>query len=367
MIVPTGIEATANFLAPLPVQLLASVAGLDDDFVELLQRLGVRTLGQLAALSAADVLARFGRQGEFAHRIASGGDDRPPDTVQPPGGLVALHVLEDPAHHVDTLVFVARQLADELATALSADGKVCTRLIITAETDHSERSERLWYRSTGLSAAAMVERARWQLDAWVNSAGITAGVTMLRLEPIEVRSDDGVQLGLWGGRTQADEWAARAVARLATLAGAEHVVVPAAAGGRLPGDAFAWVPAVTADLAEPAQRLTPTEGPWPGMLPSPSPAVVHAEPLAIDVRDSDGHPVKVTGRGAVSAVPATVQRKTAVQESIVAWAGPWPLEERWWDANRARRSARFQLLTEAGSLLLVSLERQRWWLIGEYL
>ena len=158
VIVPSGVEATAHFLAPLPVQLLGSVAGLDDEFVELLQRLGVRQLGQLAALSVADVLARFGRQGEFAHRIAGGGDDRPPDTVQPPSGLVALQVLDDPAHHVDTLVFIARQLADELSSALSADGKVCTRLIITAETDHSERSERLWYRSTGLSAAAMVER-----------------------------------------------------------------------------------------------------------------------------------------------------------------------------------------------------------------
>lgn len=369
IIVPAGVEATAKFLAPLPVQLLASVAGLDDDFVQLLQRLGIRQLGQLAALSVGDVLARFGRQGEFAHRIASGGDDRPPDTVEPPSGLVAMQVLDDPAHHVDTLVFIARQLAEELSSALSADGKVCTRLIITAETDHSERSERLWYRSTGLSAAAMVERARWQLDAWVNSAGITAGVTMLRLEPIEVRSDDGVQLGMWGGRTQADDWAARAVARLATMAGAEHVLVPATTGGRLPGDAYAWIPAVTADLAEPAQRLAPTEGPWPGNLPSPSPAVVYAQPLAIDVRDGEGRPVKVTGRGAVSAVPATVQRpgsRESRSEPIVAWAGPWPLEERWWDASRARRSARFQLLTESGSLMLVSLERQQWWLLGDY-
>ena len=69
VIVPQGVEATAGFLAPLPVQLLATVAGLDDDFVQLLQRLGVHQLGQLAALSAADVLARFGRQGEFAHRL----------------------------------------------------------------------------------------------------------------------------------------------------------------------------------------------------------------------------------------------------------------------------------------------------------
>jgi protein ImuB len=370
VIVPSGVDATADFLAPLSVQLLASVAGIDDDFVELLKRLGVRQLGDLAALSVADVLARFGRLGEFAHRIASGGDDRPPDTVEPPSGLVAVQILDDPAHHVDTLVFIARQLADQLTSALSADGKVCTRLVITAETDHSERNERLWYRSTGLSAAAMVERARWQLDAWVNSAALSAGVTMLRLEPVEVRSDDGVQLGLWGGRTQADEWAVRAVARLATLAGADHVLVPAASGGRLPGDAFTWVPAVTADLAEPAQRLTVPEGPWPGSLPSPSPAVVHAEPLAIDVRDSQGRPVLVTGRGVISAAPATEQRGTGnlhtPTESVVAWAGPWPLDERWWDATRARRSARFQLLTGSGSLLLVCLERQKWWLLGDY-
>jgi protein ImuB len=365
VIVPSGVDATASFLEPLPAQLLATVAGLDDEFVELLQRLGIRRLGQLADLSPADVLARFGREGEFAHRIACGGDDRPPDTVEPPSGLVALHVLDDPAHHVDTLVFICRQLAEQLAGALSADGKVCTRLVITAETEHSERNERLWYRSSGLSSAAMVERARWQLDAWVNSAALTAGVTMLRFEPIEVRGDDGVQLGLWGGRTQADEWAARAVARLATLAGAENVLVPAAAGGRLPGDAFSWVPAVTADLADPAQRLTASEGPWPGNLPSPSPAMVYAEPSVIEVFDADGLPVRVTGRGAVSAAPAVVQRGRST-EQIRAWAGPWPLEERWWDAARARRSARFQLLTASGTLMLVCLERQQWWLLGDY-
>jgi protein ImuB len=368
VIVAPGMGATARFLAPLSVQLLASVAGLDAEFVQLLQQLGIQQLGQLAALPVTEVLARFGRQGEFAHRIAGGGDDRPPDTVEPPSGLVAMHVLDDPANHVDTLVFIARQLADELSSVLSADGRVCTRLVVTAETDHGERNERLWYRSTGLSAAAMVERARWQLDAWVNSAALTAGVTMLRLEPVEVRSDDGVQLGLWGGRTQADEWAARAVARLATLAGAEQVLVPAATGGRLPSDAYAWVPAVTADLADPAQRLTPPEGPWPGHLPSPSPAVVHADPMMIDVLDHNGRRVLVTGRGVVSAAPATVQRGALAgkMEQVVAWGGPWPLEERWWDAMRARRSARFQLLTASGSLLLVSLERQQWWLLGDY-
>jgi protein ImuB len=95
--------------------------------------------------------------------------------------------------------------------------------------------------------------------------------------------------------------------------------------------------------------------------------MVHPEPLPIEVLDGDGRAVRVTGRGAVSAIPATIRRPNGRSaEPIVAWAGPWPLEERWWDTNRARRSARFQLLTESGSLMLASLERQRWWLIGEY-
>ena len=94
--------------------------------------------------------------------------------------------------------------------------------------------------------------------------------------------------------------------------------------------------------------------------------MVHAEPMAIDVRDELGRPVRVTGRGAVSAAPATVQRPGTATEQVVAWGGPWPLEERWWDAGRARRSARFQLLTGSGSLLLVCLERQQWWLLGDY-
>ncbi|HSR26426.1 MAG TPA: DNA polymerase Y family protein, partial [Candidatus Eisenbacteria bacterium] len=213
VVVSAGREATAGFLRPLQVHWLAEVAGVPSEFVHLLQRLGLHHLGEVAALPAVDVAARFGPLGQFVHRVAAGGDDRLPGTLEPPRGLHVQRSFEPPVQHSDALVFVARQLADELVTVLSADGQVCTRLAVVVETEHGERCERIWYRSTGLSAAAMVERVRWQLDAWVQAADLTAGVMLLRLDPVEVRSDDGVQLGLWGGRTQADDWAARAVAR----------------------------------------------------------------------------------------------------------------------------------------------------------
>ncbi|MFZ4718882.1 MAG: DNA polymerase Y family protein [Ilumatobacteraceae bacterium] len=366
-IVPAGVDATAAFLRPLVVQWLADVAGVPADFVHLLHRLGLHHLGAVAALPATDVAARFGPLGEFVHRIAAGGDDRLPGTQDPPRGLHVQRTFEPPVQHTDALVFVGRQLADELVALLSGDGQVCTRLAVVAETEHGERSERLWYRSTGLSAAAMVERIRWQLDAWAQTADLTAGVMLLRLDPVEVRGDDGVQLGLWGGRTQADDWAGRAVARLVALAGEQQVLVPAAQGGRQPHDTHAWVPAATADLADPGERLTPVDAPWPGSLPSPSPAVVHATPRPIDVLDAQGAPVGVSGRGTVSAPPATVTVPGGgAAEEVQAWAGPWPVDERWWDAARARRTARFQVLTRSGRLLLVGVERGQWWLTAEY-
>ena len=363
-----GVAASAAFLAPLPVSLLATVAGLDDELVHLLTRLGIRRLGDLAALPAADVLARFGLPGAFAHGIAGGGDPRPPGTHDPPHGWRIEHVFEEPVQQTDTLVFIGRQLAGDLGARLAAEGLVCTRLVVTAETDHGERSERVWQRPDGLGVAAMVERVRWQLDAWVHDAAITAGVVLLRLEPDEVRADAGVQLGLWGGRTQADEWAARAVARLATIAGEQQVLVPEASGGRQPGDAYRWVSAVFADLADPAAssaRVAVGGEPWPGRLPSPSPAVVHPVPIPVEVVDGDGHVVRVTGRGMLSAPPA-VLRDGRDEQRVTGWAGPWPVEERWWDAARTRRAARFQLVTEAGRLVLVVIERQRWLLVADY-
>jgi protein ImuB len=119
------------------------------------------------------------------------------------------------------------------------------------------------------------------------------------------------------------------------------------------------------DLAEPSERLAPTDAPWPGSLPAPSPAVVHAPARPIDVFDARGAAVAVTGRGMVSAPPAAI-RVGSTAEPVEAWAGPWPVDERWWDIGRARRVARFQVLTRSGRLLLVAVEQGTWWLTAEY-
>ena len=382
---------SAAFCAPLPIGWLQTLDEVDAELVDLFGRLGLRRLGDLAGLDPADVLGRFGPVGMHAHRLAAGVDIRPANTTDPAPERRLTRVLDDPAAQTDAVVFVAKQLADELAERLATDGRVCTRLVVRLETEHGECSERSWYRSAGMSAAAMVERVRWQLDAWVNlprgsEHEITGGVVLVRLAPEEVRADDGVQLGLWGGQSDADRRAIRAIARLTTLTSEAAVTVPVWHGGRLPADRYRWMPATLVDLDQRERAVSRTatgvdgrSGPWPGCLPAPSPATVFDDPVPLDVLDAQGQVVRVSGRGTVSADPAGIRlllgseaegwRRGPMRE-VRSWAGPWPVDQQWWEPERHRRLARFQMLVADEAIgeraHLVVAEHQRWFLLATY-
>jgi protein ImuB len=187
-----------------------------------------------------------------------------------------------------------------------------------------------------------------------------------------VRGDDGDQLRLWGGPSAADERATRAVARLAGMVGEQAVLVPAWRGGRLPGDRYDWVPASTTDLTDTddtAERLRPwavERAPWPGSLPAPSPAVVPPAAQPAELTDADGRAVRVSGRGELSGVPTMLAVAGGPPQAITGWAGPWPLDERWWEPHRYRRLARFQVITADGAAHLVLAEHCHWWVAASY-
>jgi len=93
---------------------------------------------------------------------------------------------------------------------------------------------------------------------------------------------------------------------------------------------------------------------------------VHAEPVAAEVVDAAGDPVRVSGRGELSAPPARLSVAGGPWSDVVAWAGPWPLEERWWDAAGSRRRARLQLVLADGPARLAVLEGGRWQVTATY-
>jgi protein ImuB len=338
-----------------------------EDLADLLVRLGIVTLGDLAALPRPSVLARFGARGQSAHRLACGREDRPLEARLPPPQLVVAIEFDPPEERVEAAAFVAKALAGELLGRLGSAGLAATKVAIEVETEHGESLLRHWRHDGALTAPALAERARWQLDGWLAGDGApTGGLTLLRLIPEEVRSDGGYQLGFWGGVADADARAARAMARVQGMLGPDAVVTAVLGGGRGFAEQVRLVPWGDAREEGPgARRPKEPAPPWPGRLGGPSPAVVHDRPLPADLRDEQGQPVEVSGRGAISAAPMTVAIDGCSPVLVVAWAGPWPLEERWWEEG-GRRRARLQVLLEDSDAHLVTRESGSWWVEASY-
>ena len=367
---PVVVEAgrSSAVLTDLGVEVLGDHCGIDPQTISLSQRLGLRRMGDLVAIREAVLVARFGPLGAQLHRLARGLDRHPPIVVAPPPLRVTVHRSEEPVEDVGVVVNLARSLADELVAHLHARALQCVRMHVSLVCDHGEVSERLWYQPEGLSAAAIAERVRWQMEAFVASRIPTSGVVAIRLDPVDVEPANGRQLGLWGARSQADEDAHRAVAELTGSLGAHAVRVPLWRGGRDPAEAFELTPAALVDLERRADAVEVSHE-WSGALPSPSPSIVFDDRGEIDVRDAHDRHVSVSGRHELSAPPTHViidRRRCRVR----SWAGPWPIEERWWDGLRRRRIVRMQLVIEdrpqTHKAVVVVLDNGRWGLSAQY-
>lgn len=361
----------AQFLSVLSIRQLAaepSLAGPGrNELTDLLWRMGIRTIGQFAALARTDVASRFGTDAVVAHRFACGEPERGPCGREPPQELDAELCCDPPIDRVDAAGFAGRSLAGVLHQVLMAAGVGCTRLAIHAVTANGEERSRVWRCAEPLTEDATADRVRWQLDGWLSNrtaAGRpTAPVTLLRLRAIEVVSAESLQLPLWGGLGAGGEEdrlrARRALVRVQGLLGPEAVQVPVLSGGRGPAERITLTPLGD----EPVPQADPSQ-PWPGQLPGPAPAVLVDDP--VELLDTQGNPVRVTGRGMFSADPAQLVFRGR-DNRLRWWSRPWPVDERWWDPQPGKgRTARTQVLLEDERALLLCYCRRRWYLEGIY-
>ena len=117
------------------------------------------------------------------------------------------------------------------------------------------------------------------------------------------------------------------------------------------------------------RRLYPAQPqlPWPGCIPPPAPARVFATPDAVGRAERGPQAGEITDRGLVSAAPAFVSiGEESELVPIDAWAGPWPIDELWWDPDQARQVARFQVAGLNGSAWLLIIENDQWWTEARY-
>lgn len=352
-------DASAEFLAPLPVTLLE-----DPALVQLLRRLGIRTLADFAALPATDVRDRFGEPAVRLHALASGLDARPVSARTPPKHLDVRVDFEPALDRIDQVTFGVRAVADEFIAALIAEKLVVTTVRIEIDTENGELSERSWLHPRSFTPADVVDRVRWQLQgAGEVDAGLTAGISRVRIVPEEVDAVGHHEQGLWGAGP--DEQIHHGLSRVQSMLGHGAVLTAVIGGGRMLADRVNLVPWGDPTDAAPGAIARPAARPWPGRLPPPAPATVFSVPHPVQVFAADGSSVAVDERGTLSAVPVRFAANARVRR-IDAWAGPWAVDERWWDADEHVRANRFQVVDETGAAWLLVLDGESWWLEAKY-
>jgi protein ImuB len=363
---------TEEFLAPLSVAELGREPGVDRaELISLLNRLGLRSLGAFARLPVADVASRFGSDAVLAHRLARGLDPRPPARRRASEELAVAVELDPPVTRVDAAAFASRALAERLHALLAGHGLACTRLGIQARTVDGVELSRVWRCAEPLTPGGTVDRVRWQLEAWLTRELIrrgapvgeataeSGGIGLLRLSGEEVVAGGALQLGLWGDVGAVDERAGRALVRVQALLGPEGVYTAVLEGGRDPAERVRLVPwgderRELGDSSAAGSGVEPGHGPvraaarqvppWPGRLPAPSPTRVLATPIPVEVLDAAGSPVRITERCALTSTPAMVAVSGGRRTPVHAWAGPWPVDQRWWDPAAGWRGSRLQVL-----------------------
>lgn len=135
MVLYPGTEA--HFLAPLPVSLLP----LSTSTHTRLQHLGIRTIGDFAALPRTSVLEQFGRQGLEAYQLAHGMDEKPIARAQPRDVDVVMQQFETPVDHAQTVEAVISKLARRVARQLRKRNLTMGELSLALHLDNQQTLE----------------------------------------------------------------------------------------------------------------------------------------------------------------------------------------------------------------------------------
>jgi len=133
----------AKTLAPFALERLP----LDAEILQRLDMLGVKTIGEFAALPRRSILVQFGREGQRWYRVAHGRDEATLRPYAMHASETVLHYFDDPIEDQAVLERQLRSLASELFYRVDARGQgaqtIQLRLGLEDETSCDRR--RSWF------------------------------------------------------------------------------------------------------------------------------------------------------------------------------------------------------------------------------
>jgi protein ImuB len=397
-VVPAGGETA--FLAALPLRHLR----LERRLAETLGRWGVTTLGGLARLPADRVASRLGPAGAAAHQSARGIDPQPLVPHQPPATLTEGMELEWPVVTVDPLLASVRQCLDRIRQRLEAHDLACSLLSIELGLEpegSTRRAVRLPAPTRDVDA--LVALIRLELEAHPPDAAVAAFACFVH--PNRPRRG---QMTLFGAPEIHPEKLAATMARIAGRIGPDRVGAPRVSDGHLPEryDVGVFDPPPTPKIRRepkngrgllavrvlrppvPLEVIVEELGAPPSPSPSPSPSPLRCEdvesPHNIPAdpspqrcpndeantaarereREKERERISATRLVSVTSDPGATPR---IQGLIRVAAGPWSLEDGWWNEQPTQRDY-WDIELSGGRLYRIYRDRQSgdWFADGMY-
>ncbi len=321
-LVPPGREAA--FLAPLPVALLEPPPELATS----LERWGIRSLGELAALPPAGLLGRLGVEAIRLGARARGEDDLPFVPYAAAEPCVEALALDWEVAELEGLVFVLRHLLERLAARLALRELGATALGLTAGlADGGVHRRRLPLVAPLREPRTLLQLVRADLEGLTLPAPIVSLAVLAEPAPFRPAQPD-----LFEPKRPSPHELAQTLGELTALVGAGRVGAPALGDTHRPTavgvapftGAVARQAAIAALALADAARLACRR------LSPPLPAVVL-------VRDGEPRHVEAPG----------------VTGPVAACAGPWRTAGEWWTDTAWSREEWDVALPDGGVYRLV--------------
>ena len=374
-----------DFLAPQPADLLP----LPDQALEQLRLLGVRTMGEYAALPRNSVRLRYGTEGLLAWRLAQGDDRRPVEGRERPLALGDEVQFEWEEHNLDRITFALQGLSERLAARLRLRGMMSRRMRAEiGRSDGASKSFTLDLPEPSAQARTFRDAVRWYLDANEISREQASsldempldepGVAFIRMQVDGLVAFEGKALGLLPNRADRLERANRVLSRLQVELGEGTVYrTELRPEERLPERAFRKVGAYFEDtdfkkpklLARnphsPEERYAAGSGGMLRLFDRPVEAqLVEDGSYSLMDRHSPDSSSGEEGDRLKSPEGARRLEVAGISRKVVACRGPHKLTSEWWEEPYERDYFRVSL--DGGTALLIyrDLKSGRWYAQG---
>lgn len=327
----------ASFVASMPLDVLH----IDSQICARLHLLGIRTLGDLAALPHGPFVRRFGPEAARWHALACGIDDVP--LVPRPRRVTIERTLfgEGSAVSEEALLFALRTLVARVVDDLVAAGKRASELILSLECENGD------VHDIEIRIAYPTAREPMLFDlirAHLEGVRLQAAVEGLRLR-IE-RMEGGAQpLALFSVDDPDAEALSLALARLEAAFGEGAVLRARVVEGYRPERRVAY-------KRFSAGELQTIETTVPAHAAPARPTMqlrTFDEPQPLDVVTKNGAP-RIVG---------------TPPQAVVDYAGPWRVAEAWWSRTPLTRDD-YDVMLADGSLYRIAYREDCWLLLGVY-